>query len=60
MYLELFLINPQPGNLIILKSMRQMPFNLKTQIYHIYDGMNLIHAELRVMNSSATITTVSG
>lgn len=48
MYLELFLINPQPGNLIILKSMRQMPFNLKTQIYHIYDGINLIHAELRV------------
>lgn len=26
--------------------MRQIPFNLKTHIYHIYDGINLIHAEL--------------
>lgn len=48
MYLELYLINPSQGNFIILKSMRQMLFTLKTQIYHIYDAINLIHAELSV------------
>lgn len=48
MYLELYLINPEPGNFIILKSMRQMLFIQKTQIYHIYDAINLIHAELCV------------
>lgn len=52
MYLELYLINPSAGNFVIRKSMRQMLFIRKTQIYHIHDAINLIHAELCVIEGA--------